>query len=83
MNDTPAPAPVPVERLHFAMPPTHATVAEERRYRKERLAGALRLFGRYWYEEGVSGHITARDLEHTDCYWVRGMTQTSTKGASS
>ncbi|MFD5099922.1 class II aldolase/adducin family protein [Streptomyces albidochromogenes] len=71
-SETPAPvpAPVPVEQLHFAMPPTHATAAEERRYRKERLAAALRLFGRYGYEEGVSGHITARDPQYADCYWV-------------
>lgn len=38
--------------------------------RKERLAGALRIFGRLGYEDGVSGHITARDPEYDDCYWV-------------
>ncbi|MBM7169686.1 class II aldolase/adducin family protein [Streptomyces sp. G44] len=65
-----APTPIPVERLRFAMPPVHASPADERRYRKERLAGALRIFGRLGYEDGVSGHITARDPEHTDCFWV-------------
>ncbi|MEU5684785.1 class II aldolase/adducin family protein [Streptomyces venezuelae] len=65
-----APTPIPVERLQFAMPPVHASVADERRHRKERLAGALRIFGRLGYEDGVSGHITARDPEHTDCFWV-------------
>ncbi|MFJ6010889.1 class II aldolase/adducin family protein [Streptomyces sp. NPDC092952] len=69
-ESTPAPAPVPVDRLHFAMPPVHDSPAEERAYRKERLAGALRLFGRYGYEDGVSGHITARDPEFPDCFWV-------------
>ncbi|MET9432853.1 class II aldolase/adducin family protein [Streptomyces sp. NPDC006551] len=64
------PAPVPVEQLHFAMPPVHETAEEERAYRKGRLAGALRLFGRLGYEEGVSGHVTARDPEFPDCYWV-------------
>ncbi|MFF0433186.1 class II aldolase/adducin family protein [Streptomyces sp. NPDC004327] len=64
------PAPVPVDQLHFAMPPVHATSAEERTHRKRRLAAALRVFGRLGYEEGVSGHITARDPEHPDCYWV-------------
>ncbi|MEV4948163.1 class II aldolase/adducin family protein [Streptomyces sp. NPDC053755] len=68
MSETPAP--VPVERLRFAMPPVHATPAEERAHRRRRLAGALRLFGRLGYEEGVSGHITARDPEFPDCYWV-------------
>ncbi|MFC0846644.1 MULTISPECIES: class II aldolase/adducin family protein [Streptomyces] len=66
----PAPAPIPVDRLHFALPPVHATPAEERQHRKERLAGALRLFARYGCEEGVSGHISARDPEFEDCYWV-------------
>jgi ribulose-5-phosphate 4-epimerase/fuculose-1-phosphate aldolase len=65
-----APTPIPVERLHFAMPPAHDSLADERRYRKERLAGALRIFGRLGYEDGVSGHITARDPEHEDCFWV-------------
>ncbi|MFI6642235.1 class II aldolase/adducin family protein [Streptomyces sp. NPDC050504] len=64
------PAPVPVERLEFAMPPVHATPEEERAHRKERLAGALRIFGRLGYEEGVSGHVTARDPVFDDCYWV-------------
>ena len=66
----PEPTPVPVDQLHFAMPPVHASVEEERAHRKERLAGALRLFGAYGYEDGVSGHITARDPEFGDCYWV-------------
>ncbi|WP_078897652.1 class II aldolase/adducin family protein [Streptomyces rimosus] len=65
-----APTPVPADQLHFAMPPQHATVEEERRHRKERLAAALRLFGRFGFEEGVAGHITARDPEFTDCFWV-------------
>ncbi|WP_405913146.1 class II aldolase/adducin family protein [Streptomyces sp. NBC_00963] len=65
-----APEPVPVDQLRFAMPPVHETLAEERQYRKARLAGALRLFARYGYEDGVSGHITARDPGYPDCYWV-------------
>lgn len=64
------PAPVPVERLHFALPPVHETAEEERAHRKGRLAGALRLFGRLGYEEGVSGHVTVRDPELPDCFWV-------------
>lgn len=56
--------------LKVPTPPTFATVEEERRHRKERLAGALRLFGRFGFSEGVAGHITARDPERTDCFWV-------------
>ena len=51
-------------------PPTFATVAEERRDRKQRLAAAFRLFSRYGFDEGIAGHITARDPEHRDCFWV-------------
>jgi ribulose-5-phosphate 4-epimerase/fuculose-1-phosphate aldolase len=62
--------PVPKDQLVFRMPPTFDTPDEERRHRKERLAAALRLFGRLGFEEGVAGHITARDPEHTDHFWV-------------
>ncbi|MGW5333735.1 class II aldolase/adducin family protein [Streptomyces bauhiniae] len=64
------PSPLPTDKLRFAMPPMHESVDEERRHRKERLAGALRLFGRAGFEDGVSGHITARDPEFSDCFWV-------------
>ncbi|WP_043265696.1 class II aldolase/adducin family protein [Streptomyces sp. CT34] len=66
----PEPTPIPTEQLQFAMPPTHQSVEEERRYRRERLVAAVRLFGRLGFEEGVTGHITARDPEFTDCFWV-------------
>jgi ribulose-5-phosphate 4-epimerase/fuculose-1-phosphate aldolase len=45
-------------------------VEEERRHRKQRLAAAFRLFGRLGFGEGTAGHITARDPEHTDHFWV-------------
>ncbi len=51
-------------------PPVFATVEEERRHRKQRLAAAFRLFSRFGFDEGVAGHITARDPELTDHFWV-------------
>jgi hypothetical protein len=51
-------------------PPTFATVEEERLHRKQKLAGALRIFGRVGFGEGVAGHITARDPEFPDHFWV-------------
>jgi ribulose-5-phosphate 4-epimerase/fuculose-1-phosphate aldolase len=56
----------------FPAPTTgaHEDVASERLYRKQRLAAAFRLFGRFGFSEGVAGHITARDPEHTDSFWV-------------
>jgi ribulose-5-phosphate 4-epimerase/fuculose-1-phosphate aldolase len=62
--------PIPQDRLASRVPPSFATVEEERRHRRERLAAALRLFGRFGFEEGIAGHITARDPEHTDHFWV-------------
>jgi len=56
--------------LEVALPPTFTTVEAERQHRKERLAGALRVFGRFGFGEGVAGHITARDPELTDHFWV-------------
>ena len=50
--------------------PKFDTVEEERAHRKERLAAAFRLFGRFGFDEGVAGHITARDPEHLDHFWV-------------
>ncbi|MEW2354728.1 class II aldolase/adducin family protein [Spirillospora sp. NPDC029432] len=56
--------------LIFRLPQTFDTVEEERRHRKERLAAALRIFGKFGFEEGVAGHITARDPERADHFWV-------------
>src|SRR5687768_6641686 len=56
--------------LRLPLPPTFATVEEERLHRKQRLAAAFRLFALFGYEEGVAGHITARDPELTDHFWV-------------
>jgi ribulose-5-phosphate 4-epimerase/fuculose-1-phosphate aldolase len=50
--------------------PTFDDPAAERRHLQERLAAAFRLFGRFGFEEGVAGHITARDPEHPDRFWV-------------
>lgn len=41
--------------------------------RKQKLAGALRLFGKLGFDEGVAGHITVRDPERTDHFWVNPM----------
>jgi ribulose-5-phosphate 4-epimerase/fuculose-1-phosphate aldolase len=51
-------------------PPTFSLVEEERRYRQEHLCGAFRLFSKFGFDEGVAGHITARDPEYKDHFWV-------------
>jgi ribulose-5-phosphate 4-epimerase/fuculose-1-phosphate aldolase len=60
----------PEQVLRIPAPPTFATIEEERRHRKERLAAGFRLFSRFGFDEGVAGHITARDPELTDHFWV-------------
>ncbi len=52
------------------LPPSFADVADERTHRKAKLAGALRIFGRLGFGEGVAGHITVRDPEFPDHFWV-------------
>jgi ribulose-5-phosphate 4-epimerase/fuculose-1-phosphate aldolase len=42
----------------------------ERQHRKERLAAGFRLFAKFGFEEGVAGHITARDPVEPDTFWV-------------
>lgn len=56
----------------FELPsiPEFETVEEERLHRKQRLAAGFRLFGRFGFDEGVAGHITARDPEFSDRFWV-------------
>jgi ribulose-5-phosphate 4-epimerase/fuculose-1-phosphate aldolase len=50
--------------------PEFASVEEERQHLKVRLAAAFRLFGRFGFSEGVAGHITVRDPELADHFWV-------------
>ena len=57
-------------QLEMPLPPTFETVEEERLYRKVQLAAAFRMFSKAGLDEGVAGHITVRDPEFTDSYWV-------------
>jgi ribulose-5-phosphate 4-epimerase/fuculose-1-phosphate aldolase len=42
----------------------------ERTHIKQRMAAAFRLFDRFGFNEGIAGHLTARDPERSDCFWV-------------
>jgi ribulose-5-phosphate 4-epimerase/fuculose-1-phosphate aldolase len=50
--------------------PQFDSVEQERLHLKQRLAASFRLFGRFGFSEGVAGHITARDPEFPDTFWV-------------
>jgi ribulose-5-phosphate 4-epimerase/fuculose-1-phosphate aldolase len=52
------------------LPASAGTVEAERLHRKRQLAIAFRIFGRYGYDEGIAGHVTARDPEFPDRFWV-------------
>src|SRR2546429_311036 len=52
------------------LPPQFDSVEDDRLHRKQRLAAAFRLFSRFGFDEGVAGHITARDPERPDHFWV-------------
>jgi len=47
-----------------------SSVAEERLYRKQRLAATFRLFSRYGFDQGLAGHVTVRDPEFPDRFWI-------------
>src|ERR1700759_138300 len=50
--------------------PKFDSLEDERQHRKERLAAGFRLFAKFGFEEGVAGHITARDPVEPDTFWV-------------
>ncbi|NEO84057.1 MAG: class II aldolase/adducin family protein [Spirulina sp. SIO3F2] len=51
-------------------PASYDRIKDERLHRQQCLAAGLRLFAYYGFDEGVAGHITARDPELTDHFWV-------------
>jgi ribulose-5-phosphate 4-epimerase/fuculose-1-phosphate aldolase len=59
-----------LSELDFPTPPTFERVEDERIYHQQRLVAAFRLFAHYGFDEGVAGHITIRDPELLDCFWV-------------
>src|SRR5690348_9169965 len=56
--------------LRIPLPPKFDSLEDERLHRKQRLAAGFRLFSKFGFEEGVAGHITARDPIETDTFWV-------------
>ena len=56
-----------------SMPEAGLDPAAEQLQRKQRLAAALRIFGKFGFDEGVAGHITVRDPIDTDTFWVNPM----------
>lgn len=63
LADTATGLPIPADLVF-------ASSDDERRYRKQRLAAAVRMFGKYGFGEGISGHISVRDPENRELFWV-------------
>jgi ribulose-5-phosphate 4-epimerase/fuculose-1-phosphate aldolase len=58
------------EQPRWVLPEPGPSFEEIRLFRKQRLAAALRLFAYYGYDHGPAGHITVRDPEWTDHFWI-------------
>lgn len=58
------------QALNLPQPPVFSDPLQEQRHRKERLAASFRLFSKFGFDDGVAGHITARDPIDTESFWV-------------
>ncbi|KAH7120328.1 putative aldolase [Dactylonectria estremocensis] len=50
--------------------PEFSSHAEKRQWQLEHMAAAFRVFAREGYAEGISGHISVRDPEFEDRFWI-------------
>ncbi|KAF3765599.1 arad-like aldolase/epimerase [Cryphonectria parasitica EP155] len=56
-------------------PPKFASVDDERAYKKRHLAAAFRVFARQGFDEGVAGHISLRDPENPEHFWINPLSK--------
>lgn len=59
-----------VQSFASRRPPVFDTPEAARAHGLQRLAGTCRLFGRRGFSEGLLGHVTMRDPERHDHFWV-------------
>ncbi len=59
-----------MQQTNTRKPTSEASIEAERLHRKQRLAASFRLWAKLGYDEGPAGHITARDPELLDHFWV-------------
>jgi ribulose-5-phosphate 4-epimerase/fuculose-1-phosphate aldolase len=50
--------------------PKFSSPDEARTHMKQRMAASFRLFDKFGFNEGVAGHLTGRDPEHPELFWV-------------
>jgi len=61
---------ISVNSFATRVPPRFGSKEAERTHALQRLAATCRIFGRRGFSEGLLGHITLRDPEHSDLFWV-------------
>lgn len=66
----PSPPNVVRPDIGLPVPDENLSIEQERLLRKQELAAAFRLFSRFGFSEGLAGHITARDPEFHDRFWI-------------
>ncbi|KAG2215553.1 hypothetical protein INT46_000359 [Mucor plumbeus] len=55
--------------------PTFKDVHAQRVHMKQKLAAGFRLLAKFGWDEGVAGHMTFRDPEYPDLFWVNAFGQ--------
>lgn len=58
------------ESVTALCPPIVLGVEEERLRRKQRASAAFRLFAQMGFDHGVTGHVTVRDPQFPELFWV-------------
>ncbi|KAI9273702.1 class II aldolase/adducin N-terminal [Sporodiniella umbellata] len=56
--------------IHLPRPKVFNDVHTQRVHMKQKLAAGFRLLAKFGWDEGVAGHMTLRDPEHSDLFWV-------------
>jgi ribulose-5-phosphate 4-epimerase/fuculose-1-phosphate aldolase len=60
----------PSKTFTFPQEDAPRSIEQERLHRKQRLAAGYRIFAQRGYDLSLAGHITARDPEYHDRFWV-------------
>ncbi|WP_043446108.1 class II aldolase/adducin family protein [Halotalea alkalilenta] len=73
MSSATAQSPRPGFALHYRE--SSSDIEAERLHRKQRLAATFRLFARYGFDQGLAGHVTVRDPEFPERFWINPLGQ--------
>lgn len=57
-----------IEKIHHI--PEFTDKYAERKWAKEHMAAAFRVFAKMGFNDGAGGHISLRDPVRPDCFWI-------------